>query len=655
MTGRRASNRRAGRAVLPPRLRDHQIERNAERLEGLFIRAREEGDARLEHLLRYALGQLCTAGNPGPVGTLLAFRRIPVSIDEFVESPEYLGHDFDVWPTLMPDLRALNPDVLAGEAPVHEAFLGGATGIGKSMVGRITVLYQVYLLTCLREPQAYYGLEPNTPLVFPLQSVTPDVTQRVLYEPLRKMFEAMPFAQKNLTWNRRRTRALEIEGDIHVVPLLANIETVLGQAIPGALLDEVNFMRIVERSKRVAGPRGLGGRYDQADEIYREISQRRRSRFVNQGVSIGCIVVSSSTRYQNDFLDRRAREVEEYERQNVVVTRHKRYDIVPQDRYSGETFRLLVGTDRYRTRILDDDDVTPEGGRVEQVPVEHLEEFRRDPEFSLRAIVGVAVDSLGPFIDRPEKIAEATEQGDDLGLRQWVDKPDVALQYEALPRWLSEAIPNDKDAMRFVHLDLSHTRDACGVAVVKYLGTVDVVSPDAPGAIERKPRFAVEAAISIRPSPDAELILSDLRRWILELVDVQGLDICAITTDGYQSTDTLQILTRRGIRTKVISVDSSPAPYEYLRECLYEGRLALVDSATLRRELHRLERNPETGRIDHPPRGSKDVADAVCGALTSAVHARQLRGEVGFFDAEGRPLRSRRAVRRPQGRIRPRV
>ena len=323
-------------------------------------RAENHGRIGTALILRRCLGEMLNNENPQPLIQALQFKRLPVTIDEFVESSEFLGNIANVWPSLMDDLRAINPDILLGEEPIHEAYLGGATGIGKSMVARITLLYQVYLLTCLRAPQRLYGLEHNTCFVFPLQSVSPDITRRVLYEPIREMFEVMPYAQEHLTWNRRRTAALEIDGGIHIVPLVANVESLLGQAIPGAILDEVNFMRIVNQSKRTPGPRGFGGRYDQAEEIYREVSQRRKSRFINQGISIGCIVVCSSARYPNDFLDRRIREAEEAEEENIVVTRHKRYDVVPPDRYSGDTFPLLVGTERYRTRILGDDEDLPQ-------------------------------------------------------------------------------------------------------------------------------------------------------------------------------------------------------------------------------------------------------------------------------------------------------
>jgi hypothetical protein len=64
-------------------------------------------------------------------------KKLPVTIDEFMDSPEFLGCSsaeplMDMWPRLKPVIRSMNPDVLAGEAPIVTALMGGATGWGKS-------------------------------------------------------------------------------------------------------------------------------------------------------------------------------------------------------------------------------------------------------------------------------------------------------------------------------------------------------------------------------------------------------------------------------------------------------------------------------------------------------------------------------------------
>ena len=103
-----------------------------------------------------------------------------------------------------------------------------------------------------------------------------------------------------------------------------------------------------------------------------------------------------------------------------------------------------------------------------------------------------------------------------------------------------------------------------------------------------------------------------------------------------------------------ISVDRLPDHYETLRDAIYDGRVVMVESQTLHRELVELEYNAIDERVDHPPRGSKDVADAVCGAIANALSSRVMRNDYGYFDRTGDRVSPDREERRPQGRNRPR-
>ena len=71
---------------------------------------------------------------------------------------------------------------------------------------------------------------------------------------------------------------------------------------------------------------------------------------------------------------------------------------------------------------------------MEQVPIEYLDDFRCDPEQSLRDIVGVATDTIRPFISRRDKIIDAIEQGREEGLEHWVDNCDIDLAIDDLPQ-----------------------------------------------------------------------------------------------------------------------------------------------------------------------------------------------------------------------------
>ncbi len=618
-----------------------------------YQRVLAHGRPREARIWKFVSEQLCEHDNPGPFQAVIQLKRMPVTIDEFVESKEFLGDLMEVWPALRSDLRAMNPDVLAGEEPIHEVLLGGATGTGKTTLALATNLYQLYLFTCFRDPQGLFGLSRSTPIIFLFQSVTPAVTQRVIYRPFRETFEAMPFAQSELTWNSNKNSVLELEDGIHVVPELANIRSMTGQAVAGGILDEVNFMAVIENSKRTPGPRGLGGHFDQAEEVYRHLSRRRKSRFVTQGISIGSLAIISSTRYRGDFLDRRIAEVRRLEERNVVVVRHKQYDVAPESRFSGETFRLLVGSETYATRLLDENEVVPDGARVETVPIEYEADFRRDPENALRDIIGVATDTISPFIRQRHKIVDAVLAGREMNLQQWVDKADVSLASDGLPQWNEAAMPQDRSRPRFVHVDLSLTRDRCGIAIVKWAGQVNISADGDAESVETLPNFIVESAITIQPSGQEELIIANLRSWLAQLATFYDFNIARITFDGFQSRESIQTLRRAGIPSSVLSVDRNPEPYDYLKSCFYQDRIVMVDSEILRAELVQLEFNQEKGKIDHPPRGSKDLADAVCGAVYAASQSRSVRAETGYIEPDGRRARSPERRERPQGGPRP--
>ena len=99
-----------------------------------------------------------------------------------------------------------------------------------------------------------------------------------------------------------------------------------------------------------------------------------------------------------------------------------------------------------------------------------------------------------------------------------------------------------------------------------------------------------------------------------------------------------QQITAQGFNYTQISVDRiDPSdkickPYHYLKNTIYEERIRLFDSELLTEELLGLERN-SNGVINHPDEGrtgSKDLADALCGAVYNASqHAEEFAFDFG--------------------------
>jgi hypothetical protein len=106
-----------------------------------------------------------------------------------------------------------------------------------------------------------------------------------------------------------------------------------------------------------------------------------------------------------------------------------------------------------------------------------------------------------------------------------------------------------------------------------------------------------------------------------------GLNIHWVTFDQFQSSDSQQILRQQGLITGHQSMDEVPCrPYDFLKTAMYEGRISIPLHPMLQREILMLEKNTKTGRVDHPPGGSKDCADALAGVAYGLTMRRELWG-----------------------------
>ena len=623
-----------------------QAQRNEDRKRAIVDGLRNEaerclsnGERRVAKCWQHAADEL-GVGNPGPVKLLKQLKQFPVPIDEFIDSEDFLGGNVQVWPTLREDLRTMNPDIVAGETSVSEYIFGGAISTGKSFSAMITQAYQTYILLCISEPQILYGLQRSTPIVIGFITGLEGIARRVLYRPFRDMFVNIPWVQRYAPYDKTKESELWMDKNILIRPMMASVQQILGQALISAVIDEVNFMAYVKDSIRIVNPDGSGGEYDQAEDIYRNASRRRKSRFSGSIPCPGVLAIQSSARYKGDFLYRRIEQIQRNGEQVPIFFR-KQYEVRPSNNYCGDTFRLLVGTEAYETRILDEGDEEGEdfafGARIENVPVEYLAEFQNDPENALRDVVGLATHAISPFFRQRAKITAAVTRGRMKKLTPFVSEQNVVLTPRVgLPEWLEEKLPSDLDTPRFIHIDLSINKDSCGVAMVRYTGHVEVETGNS--TTELLPTAQAEVLISIKPNENQEIDIADLRRWVLLLRTQYGYNIRTVSFDGYQSSESIQTIRKIGIRAHVVSVDRTSEPYHILKSMFYTDRIDLVDNDVARRELLQLEYNQAKDKLDHPPRGSKDIADALCGAVYSLTKDRVIRSLSRVADTGGRPM-----------------
>jgi hypothetical protein len=629
-----------------------QVRRNADVILGGLQR---EERTRWGRIIDHAQEQAQVHGNVAYAVALQNLHQLPATMEEFLDNPDlYAGQYEELWPEARRRLIELNPDILAGDTPILEYLDGGAIGTAKTFVAMTGQQYQLYLLSCFKRPQRLFRLPSATPLVFMMQSVSERITRRVLYEPFRQTFLAMPHVQRYVKHDRYKENALYLDSNIQVIPAMASVQNMVGQAIISAVLDEANFMQVVTHSMQaVEAP---GGLYDQAEVTHRTLIRRRRSRFITAGPSPGCIAVMSSVRYKDDFLSRRIEEAKANPNPTRRYYQSKQYEVQPASKYKLPRFRVLVGTEAYPSRVLTDADVAgvqyPEGAEVLDVPGEFREDFMFDPDAALRDVCGIASSAIRPYMSQRHKVVEAIQRWrTNTNGRSWVQNRNVRLMYEGMPQIVEAHLPDDRDQPRYVHIDLSKTKDRCGIAITKVPRFVDVQRD---GHTEHIPYYCVEEAISIEPSPSHELDITEVRNWVMALKTYYRINVAGVTYDGFQSQESVQAWRRAGIWSEVISMDRGTDAYDVTKAATYEDRIDLPDNDLMQTEFAQLEYRASSGTVDHPPRGSKDISDAVAGSVKCASMAREVRTQVSVTANDGQPLsRTRRAATvRPRSGVR---
>lgn len=556
--------------------------------------------------------------------------RPPVSIEEFLDGAEFFGAtDLQVWPEVRQAIIDINKNWwrgLAGGA-YNEAVLMGATGTGKSTIIIVSIAYHLYLLSCCKVPQNMYGLPKATSIVFPIMGAKPHVVNKVVYAPLRKHVEGMPYFQKFMPPSKLIDSEMYFEEkNIRVVKAGGDEDAILGEAVIGGGIDEINFMQVVQRSKKAEVGTGRAGLYDQAEQIHHRMVSRKKGRFQrpDRFPMIGIVFPSSSTRYKGDFTDKRKafKKAQGDKADNIYIYDRKQYEVVPADRFSGETFRLVIGNEvHHDTRVLRDDEEMPHGAYIEHVPVEYLEDFLNKPHDSLRDVLGISSNALSPFIKTRYKVMECVEAGREIGLESFLRKDNVVLGVDGMPQVIDGHYCANPSRPRYVHIDLSRNGDRCGLAMVRFEGLVEIRR--AGGMREMMPVAVVEMACSIEPDANNEIDVAEIRAFVKMLKDRYGYPIKGVSYDNVDSRESIQAWRKQGMRASQLSVDRAPStPYKQFRDALYDRRIMLLDNPVLTTEILDLEYDSEKDKVDHPVHGSKDVSDAVCAAYSNMLERR---------------------------------
>lgn len=258
------------------------------------------------------------------------------------------------------------------------------------------------------------------------------------------------------------------------------------------------------------------------------------------------------------------------------------------------------------------------------VPEDYRTEFQSDMMNALRDIAGVSTLAHHPYIMNVEAVDACFGHGESVLSETTCDFMQKKLSI--LPRRIE-----DHQYPRFVHIDLGITGDAAGVACGYVPEFVPIRTSD--NVVERLPVIKYDFTLRITPPRGDEIQFHKIRELLYKLRDL-GLPIKWVTLDSFQSRDTIQMLRTKGFVTGMVSVDTDNTPYDTLKTAMYQGRVLVPTHEFAKREIISLERDTKKNKIDHPPNGSKDIADAMAGVAYGLTMRREtwLQHGISMFE-----------------------
>jgi len=541
----------------------------------------------------------------------------PVPIEQWINDPELVG---DIHKSIFPRHKQDIIDFFNGD--YHEYILTGGIGVGKTFTATVCIMRVLYELLCLKNPQTTLGLSPGSPLYIAPISKTKELARRVAFGQIAGKLNLSPFFRGKFIETKEEVRFPD--KGIYIIGGTSNNAHILGMDVIAGLVDEGNFMGRGKMSTMSDDEA-----YDKAEVIYNGLVSRIQSRFSKHGVR-GFVFLVSSKRGAEDFTERRIRaaqeslskppktegEIETYMQSlGVFVRDYSAWDVAP-DSYADQKWHTLAfNPETGRSRVIDKDAKLTRGEDGIDFPNDFLPDFERDPIGSLRDKAGVSVEVAHPFITNRTFIDEmmAHDMPHIFGVSEWTTEEDLVIYWDKFMSTNMRGEPAPlccPGAMRHVALDMSVKEDATGFCIAHDAGMTKVVrrnSGTGKEGEEYAPVIHIDAVLRIIP-PSAGEIEHECVRNLIYTLQENGLPIRSVSMDQWSRPPNAQLFKKHGLKVIEISMDRKPMQYLTARASLYERRVHCPYSEVLRKELRRLERT-DKGKIDHPLRGSKDLAD----------------------------------------------
>lgn len=514
----------------------------------------------------------------------LKFKKFPVSIDEFIHDPYYLGSKFmignkcliyDIW---VQRLREVFPDPITTTTFIVSK---GGIGTGKSTFSIIVLLYDLYKLLCLEYPELVFERAVGTGFAFKFFNV--DLPKaKIFVNELWDIIKSTPFFLDEFR---------DPNSTIHRVSITpaSRKNHLLSEDVLTLIMSEVNYIQPERRAK----------------ELIDAAVARVRSRFRWAAGMFSHIIFDTSDEYINSPMEIWLKEDGFAKIAKVYQT--SQWEAKPNEFFKNGHFWVYAGDSTIPPKIIDENEVNDiryDNGRIIKVPNELRIEYESDIDKAIKDSAGVALFDNSVFFDA-ESIAKTLVLDSQIKDEVVIDFYDDSRIID-LPgiRESVKSLPSDRHL--FCRIDLGVVNDNCGIA----FGYVERFFIDKETG-SKNAFYNIPIAFAISRKPGQETSIDKIRDFILEVH--YNTPLYSVSTDQFQSRHLRQLLEFEGLNTKEISVDRNSLPYSHAKVLFKGGYVKLPRNKILEKELAELKR---VGlKVDHPKSGSKDIADAVVGLI----------------------------------------
>lgn len=156
------------------------------------------------------------------------YKEIPVDIDTFLCSDEYLGIANDGGDSIYPYWKNGFHEIFDDPLKYTQVVFTGATRIGKSSTAVTGIAYMLYRLMCFRNPQKFFKKKEISKFYFLFFNITLDLARTIGFREFNDLLKSSP-------WFNRHGKFTKSEKNFYYIPEGGLIEIVPGSGFSHAL------------------------------------------------------------------------------------------------------------------------------------------------------------------------------------------------------------------------------------------------------------------------------------------------------------------------------------------------------------------------------------------------------------------------------------